>query len=109
MTSSIKTIEEFQQLISQKKVICFYLSTPECNVCKVLKPRVIEMIKNDFPQIYFCYVDLTEAKEISGQVSVFLVPTILIYFESKEIIRVSRNIHFEVLREQINRYYKILF
>lgn len=106
---SPESLESFIEITKTNNAVCFYLSTPECNVCKVLKPKVIEMIENDFPGMNFCYVDLNEAKEISGQLSVFSVPTILVYFEGKETIRVSRNVHLEELREQIERYYKMIF
>lgn len=106
---SIKNFSDFQEIVKKNSALCFYLSTPECNVCKVLKPKVIEMIKTDFPQIHFYYVDLNEAKEISGQLSVFAVPTILIYFDGKETVRASRNISIEQLREQIKRYYQLIF
>ena len=109
VNDSINTFSEFQSILLVHKAVCFYLSTPECSVCKVLKPKVIEMIKNNFPGLKFHYVDLTKAKEISGQLSVFSVPTILVYFEGKETIRVSRNIHLEELREKIDRYYKLIF
>lgn len=105
----VNTFSEFQNIVESKKAVCFYLSTPECTVCKVLKPKILEMVENNFPEINFCYVDLNEAKEISGQRSVFSVPTILVYFEGKETIRVSRNVHLEELREQIERYYKMIF
>jgi thioredoxin 1 len=104
-----KDFNSFLEKTRQHKSVCFYLSTPECNVCKVLKPKVIEMIEKDFPQIEFQYIDLNEAKEISGQLSVFSVPTILVYFEGKETIRVSRNIHLEELSVQIERYYQMIF
>ena len=106
---SIKTLSEFQQLTNKHKAVCFYLSTPDCKVCKTLKPKLIEMLIDNFPQIHFFYVDLTEAKEISGQLSVFSVPTILVYFEGKETIRTSRYVHLEELREKIERNYKIIF
>ena len=99
----------FLEIVKSNQAVCFYLSTPECSVCKVLKPKVIEMLRDDFSQIHFCYVDLNEAKEIGGQLSVFSVPTILVYFEGKETIRTSRNVHLEELREQIDRYYKMIF
>ena len=105
----VNTFSEFQNIVESKKAVCFYLSTPECNVCKVLKPKILEMVENNFPEINFCYVDLNEAKEISGQLSVFSVPTILVYFEGKETIRVSRNVHLKELCEQIERYYKMIF
>ncbi len=106
---SIKHLSEFQEVTITHKAVCFYLSTPECNVCKVLKPKVIEVIESGFPEINFCYIDLSEAKEISGQLSVFSIPTILVYFEGKETIRTSRNIHLEELRKQIDRYYQMIF
>lgn len=105
----IKTIADFKNYLTKHRAVCFYLSTPECNVCKVLKPKVIEMLESDFPEIKFQYVDLNEAKEISGQLSVFAVPTILVYFEGKETIRASRNVHLNELREQIGRYYEMIF
>ena len=103
------SFENFIKITKSNKAVCFYLSTPECNVCKVLKPKVIEMLEADFSKIPFCYVDLNEAKEISGQLSIFSVPTILVYFEGKETIRASRNVHIEELREQIDRNYKMIF
>ncbi len=102
-------LHEFNEIVKLNKAVCFYLSTPECNVCKVLKPKVLELIENDFPKMDFCYIDLDKAKEISGQLSVFTVPAILIFFESKETIRISRNVHLAELQEQINRYYKMIF
>lgn len=106
---SPQNFENFLELTKLKTAICFYLSTPQCNVCKVLKPKVMEMLENEFPKMEFNYIDLDEAKEIAGQLSVFSVPTILIYFDGKETIRASRNVNIEVLRDQINRYYKMLF
>ena len=103
------SFEIFLEITKSNKAVCFYLSTPECNVCKVLKPKIIDMLENDFPGIFFCYVDLSIAKEISGQLSVFSVPTILVYFEGKEMIRASRNVHIEELCEQIDRFYKMIF
>jgi thioredoxin 1 len=106
---SPKNLDTFLEIARSNTAVCFYLSTPDCNVCKVLKPKVIEIIENDFMKIDFCYVDLNEAKEISGQLSVFSVPTILVFFEGRETIRVSRNIHIEDLCKHINRYYTIMF
>lgn len=105
----MKTFDDLIKSVEESPAVCFYLSTPECNVCKVLKPKVIEMLEKDFPKIDFHYVDLNEATEIAGQLSVFTVPTILIFFDAKEMIRASRNIHIDELREQINRYYQMIF
>ena len=108
-TENLISHSDFVKKFNANKAVCFYLSTPECNVCKVLKPKVIQMIENDFPKMHFSYINLNLAKEISGQLSVFSVPTILIYFEGKETIRASRSVHLEDLHKQIDRYYKMIF
>ena len=105
----IKTHDELIKLTEKFPAVCFYLSTPQCNVCKVLKPKVIELIENEFPQLKFFYIDLNDAKEITGQLSVFTVPTILVFLDGKELIRTSRNISIEQLKEQIKRYYQLIF
>ncbi|GMU94867.1 MULTISPECIES: thioredoxin family protein [Ignavibacterium] len=108
-SNSISTSSELRKIIEENPAVCFYLSTPQCNVCKVLKPKVVELLKSDFPQIKFIYVDLNDAKEIAGQLSVFAVPTIIIFFGGKETIRVSRNLSLEQLRGQLERYYRLIF
>lgn len=106
---TILSLEEFNTVTSKSDAVCIYLSTQECNVCKVLKPKVYQMLKDEFEKIDFYYVDLNQSREIAGQLSVFSVPTILIYFTGKETIRASRNIHLEDLKDQIERYYKMIF
>ncbi|MEP0862220.1 MAG: thioredoxin family protein [Ignavibacterium sp.] len=105
----VKSFADLKIIVEENSAACFYLSTPQCNVCKVLKPKVIELIEKNFPKIKFVYIDLNEAKEIAGQLSVFAVPTIIIFFEGKEVIRVSRNVSIEILSDQIDRYYQLIF
>ncbi len=104
-----KNFDEFITLIKSNDAVCFYLSIDECNVCKVLKPKLIDLIAQEYPNIKFCYIDLNKSKEISGQLSVFSVPTILFFFDGKEVIRESRNINLEELRVKICRYNNLKF
>jgi thiol-disulfide isomerase/thioredoxin len=100
---------QFSELLKTYECICFYLSTSNCSVCKVFKPKIIELISKEFPKINFCYIDVELNKEIAGQLSVFSVPTILIFLDGKEVIRSSRNISLEELSDQIDRFYKLRF
>ncbi len=100
---------QFIDLIGQYDSVCFYLSTKDCNVCKILKPKIIDLLKDSFPKINFCYIDVELSKEIAGQLSVFSVPTILVYFNGKEIIRASRNISLDEFSIKLERYYKLNF
>lgn len=80
-----------------------------CNVCKVLKPKLKELLASEFPEMKFAYINSEEAKELAAQNNVFTVPTILFLFEGKEFIRKSRNINLNNLADELKRSYFLLF
>jgi thioredoxin-like negative regulator of GroEL len=97
-----------EQLIDNQSV-ALYFTSPECNVCKVLKPKVREMINQKFPKIKLHFVDITENPAIAAEFQVFTVPVILIYFEGQEYIRKVRNVGLFELEREIIRPYELLF
>lgn len=105
----ISDASELNKLISKNDSVAVYFSTPDCNVCKVLKPKLKELLSSDFPEMHFVYVDLSKGKELSAQKNVFAVPTILFYFDGKELIRKSRNVNLDKLKEELKRPYSLLF
>jgi len=86
-----------------------YFSTPDCNVCKVLKPKFKELLNDEFPKISFAYVNVSDAKELAAQKSVFTVPTIVFFFDGRESLRKSRNINLNELKVELERPYSFLF
>ncbi len=108
MIKSVKSEKEFEEL-KKKEGVLFYFSHDECNVCKVLKPKVHEMISDHFPQMEMYYVNVKELPAVAGQESVFAVPTISVLFDGREFIRKSRNIGLQELYDQIRRPYSLMF
>lgn len=106
---TIKSIEEFNRIIAGNKAAGIYFSHDACSVCKVLKPKIAEMLTEEFPGVEFLYVDVNETPDISAQNSIFTVPTVIFYFEGKEYIRKSRNISVPVLAEELTRPYEMIF
>ena len=109
MFIEIKSFEEFLKLKQKEQVLLGYFSTEACNVCKVLKPKVAELIHNEFPKIKLAYIKSDVLPEVSAQNQVFAVPTILIFFEGREYIRKSRNIGINELQSEIERPYSLMF
>jgi len=109
MEPGILILEHLRETLQSAPAVIAYFSTPDCNVCAVLKPKVIELIKNDFPQIQFHYVDCLQQPEIAAQFSVFAIPTALVYFNGKETFRLSRNFGIAELSEKLRRPYQLLF
>lgn len=107
--STIGSLVDFTKAISKEDALLVYFSHEECNVCKVLKPKIKAMLDLDFPKIKMAYTDTIKSPEIAGQERVFAVPTIVVYFGGKEYIRVSRNIGVSNLSQQIQRPYSLMF
>lgn len=109
MEKLIKNIEDFNSFAINNDGAVFYFSTPDCNVCKVLKPKIISLLENKFPLMKFAYINLADAKELAAEYNVFTVPTILFYLDGKEYIRKSRNVNLYDLEHELDRLYNLYF
>ena len=109
MFSEIQSFEEFLKLKDEEPALLAYFSTEACNVCKVLKPKVSELLEKEFPKIKLVYIKSDVLPELAAQNQVFVAPTILIYFEGREYIRKSRNIGISELQREIERPYSMIF
>ena len=109
MFSEIQSFDEFLKLKVEEPALLAYFSTENCNICKVLKPKVAELIQTEFPKIKLIYIKSDILLEVAAQNQVFAAPTILVFFEGKEYIRKSRNIGIDELHHEIERPYSMMF
>jgi len=109
MFTEIHSFDEFLKLKEEEPALLAYFSTEICNVCKVLKPKVAELLQAEFPQIKPVYIKSDLLPEVAAQNHVFAAPTILVFFEGREYIRKSRNIGIGELQSEIERPYWMMF
>lgn len=105
----IFNLQELKDLIEEEKGVLIYFSNDSCSVCKVLKPKVAELLSKIFPKMTVRYVNTELSPMIAGQFRVFTIPTLLIFFEGKEQLRYSRNISIQQLEEALSRPYSLVF
>ncbi|MDP2813341.1 MAG: thioredoxin family protein [Erysipelotrichaceae bacterium] len=92
--------EQYLEMIKNQETFLLYFTTPDCGVCKVLYPRLLnELQAFEFPLLK---VDASTFKELSGQYLVFAVPTVLIIHQQKEVLRESRYIDFTKISRLLN-------
>lgn len=103
------SVEDIEKFISTNDAVAIYFSTEYCNVCKVLKPKVIDFLQDEFSKIKFEYIDIEQSKEIAAKYSIFAVPTMVFFFDGKESFRKSRNFGLAELSEAIERPYSMIF
>jgi thioredoxin-like negative regulator of GroEL len=109
MFTEIHSFDEFLKLKEEEPALLAYFSTEICNVCKVLKPKVADLIQAKFPKIKLVYIKSDLFPEVAAQNQVFAAPTILVFFEGREYIRKSRNIGIGELHREIERPYSMMF
>ncbi|MFP4365216.1 MAG: thioredoxin family protein [Spirochaetia bacterium] len=104
--TELTTFQEIKDFITRNRFALLYLSSPDCGVCRVLKPKVEHMLA-EYPEVESAYIDLNKVPEAGGQFQVFTIPGILVFIDSKESIREARHISMALLEEKIARYYEI--
>ena len=109
MFLEIQSFEEFLKLKDTEPALLAYFSTEACNVCKVLKPKVAELIQTEYSKIKLIYIKSDKLPEVAAQNQVFAAPTILVFLEGREYIRKSRNIGIGELGREIERPYSMMF
>ncbi len=107
--SYLNSIDEFNKALNENEAMLVYFNSNSCNVGEAIAPKVMNLIEEKFSKIQFYFVDREMSPEIAAQHSVFVEPTILVFFAGKETIRKSRHFSIDELEMSIERPYSIIF
>jgi len=99
---TIKNYDEFLNIV-KSEIVVVIAKTKTCVVCKPLSEK-LRIFMEDYPTIPAYQVYLEDVEMFQGQQLVFTVPTILVFSQSKEILRESRFIDFEKIRRLFDLY-----
>ena len=100
LVEKITTKEGYQDYIKGDYSGVYY-STEECGVCQVLKPQVVtifEELKMPIKEI-----SLNDLRELAAQQLILKSPTLIIYENAREILRMSGFMDLNRLKLQLER------
>ncbi len=106
---TILSFQEFEEVCKTEQIVLFYFSHHQCSVCKVLKPKLEAAVKEQYPEVKSYYIQTDVLPEVAAQNSVFTVPTVLIFVHGKESYRHSRSFSVDVVLNDLDRPYQLLF
>ncbi len=109
MQNIINSIEAFEIIKEKETAFVLYITDNQCNVGESVAPKLEKLIAERFPKLTLYQTLLSHAPELTGQLSVFVVPTVLVFFEGKQYIQKSRSFSLEALQREIQRYYEMVF
>jgi thiol-disulfide isomerase/thioredoxin len=102
-------IQDIEKLIKDKASVMLYFYNDNCAPCKILRPKVQELVQDNFPKIEFRLINAEQFPVTSAQYGVFASPSLLVFFEGKEYIRESKNVSISELHDKIERIYALVF
>jgi len=108
MDTTLTDINELNQVLKDNLAVVLYFSSPSCNVCHSLRPKLMQAIENSYPDIEKCHSDISLTPEIAAEFQVFSAPTIIVFFEGKEFIRKGRAVSVDGLLQEIKRPYELM-
>ena len=80
-----------------------YFSTAACNVCKVLRPKIENILESDFPEVSFHFIDSEQSPDIAAKHMVFSAPVIIVFADGKETKRYARNLSLDEFVRDMER------
>lgn len=81
-----------------------------CGVCQALKPKLQEMLADEFPALGCCYLDCQgAASAVCAQEGVFSLPVVQVWFDGRKFAQFGRVFSLGQLRDAIERPYRIAF
>ena len=91
----IKSYYELQKIIKEKKRFMLYVSMKNCSICHVDIPKIENFISYN--------LEASEVPKAVGQLSLFAVPVVILFYEGKEFHRQAKIIDFEELEYRIGQ------
>lgn len=108
MDTTLTEISELHEILKNEMATVLYFSSPSCNVCHVLRPKLMEALEENFPSIGRYHADVALTPEIASEFQVFSAPTIIVFFEGREFIRKGRAVSVDGLLQEIKRPYELM-
>lgn len=78
-----------------------YYSTEECGVCKTLKPQVLSIFKD--AKMPIKEISINDLREMAAQQLILKSPSLIIYDNGREILRMSGFMDLNRLKLQLER------
>lgn len=109
MENEITSLNDLVDLVEKEKGLIAYFYSDRCAPCVSLRPKVKQMIGEDFRSISLFFVNSEHQPLIAGHFGVFANPTLIVFFEGKEFRRYSKYISINELGSDIERVYQMVF
>ncbi|GGN19889.1 thioredoxin family protein [Shewanella putrefaciens] len=108
LIQQIDSTEMLERLLVRKAAVLLLFGAPNCGVCQTLKPRIAEMLSQEFPLIQMAYIDCEAQAEIAASHNVFCLPVVECVFYGKTFGRFAKVFSLADIRGALARPYTLI-
>ncbi|VAW48504.1 hypothetical protein MNBD_GAMMA04-1728 [hydrothermal vent metagenome] len=105
----IESLAMLNALKASEKGLFILFGGQHCSVCQGIKPKLIALMEEQYPNMTLAYVDCHRDSATCAQNGVMSLPTLQVFFEGKCFIEVVRTFSLQGILDQIHRPYHLLF
>jgi len=104
-----KSQVNIEKVLENEKALLLYFYSDQCYPCKVLRPKIVDLISKEFPEIKLLLLDVLSYPEWVASLQVFSAPTLLFFIEGKEYLREGKFISLLDFRDKLERLVSLYF
>lgn len=106
---TIETLEALDHLKQTEEGLLILFGGQACGVCHSIKPKLINLMQQQYPKISLVYVDCHVVTEVCSQNGVFTLPTLQVFFSGQRFIEEVRSFSLQKLMQDLQRPYSMVF
>lgn len=105
----MQQITELDQLNSLKAQGALFIlfGGEHCSVCQGLKPKLAQIIEQQFDGMQSVYIDCEKSPDICAQHSIFSLPVVMAYIDGMKVMEMARVFSIGELIKSIERPYEL--
>ncbi len=104
-----ESLEQARKILEEKDAVLVFFSDASCNVGDALSPKLQNLLDEKYPLVDFLEINVEMIPEARGEFNIFVIPSVLVYFDGRETIRMARHVNVSELDRQMERIYNLMF
>lgn len=79
---NIESSDALDDYLAAHEAVLLLFGGAHCGVCQSIKPRLLQMLAEEFPKMRLCYIDCEQQGDIAAAHRVFTLPVVELYFRA---------------------------
>jgi len=104
-----QNLDEAKSFLRENEAVLVFFSDESCNVGDALSPKLQKMLEEHFDRMKFLEINVQMIPEARGYFNIFVIPSVLVYFDGREAIRHARHINLQALGAELERLYTLYY